>query len=203
MCRQSGKASPIDCAGVSPVRCRRTTSVSLSAARSRRAFLKSKEGSAFRSWLRSLLPGQEENGNPAIADTLSRPRAESNPQTPQHGALSSQAIRALRSGHRAEGACVTPLILHEGLLGIPDSILRMAWCWISPNSRCTPKLSGEEPRMLTAGPAGSSQMREPAGREHHGRREDIDQSGECRERGGGADALPPARALTRGHQAGP
>jgi len=27
--------------------------------------------------------------------------------------------------------------------------------------------------------------------------------GECREHDGGSDAMPPARALTRGHQAGP
>ena len=58
MCRQSGKASPIDYAGLAWCACRRTEARPLSAGRSRRAFLKSEGGSALRSWARSLCPGQ-------------------------------------------------------------------------------------------------------------------------------------------------
>jgi len=55
--------------------------------------------------------GPAEDGKPAIADALSRSEPNRKRQTSQHCGFSSQAVRALRSGHRAEGACVTPFNL--------------------------------------------------------------------------------------------
>jgi len=106
------------------------------------------------------LPRPDEKGNPAIADALSRPRAEPNPQTPQHGAFLSQTIRARRSGHRAEGACVTPFNLQSRLLGIPKGDLSRT----SPGGRVAPSIAAEEKRKCSRpGPRAPRRRGSPRG----------------------------------------
>jgi hypothetical protein len=144
----------IDSAGVSPVRVPAHGIAPLSAGRSHGAFpqIRGRISSSVVGEERLPRPGEKEN--PAIADSLSRPRAEPNPKTPQHGAFPSQTIRAVRSGHRAEGACVTPLILQSDLFWFLTGL----GCDLGQGGRVTRRSLNRRPRGLLA-------EREPAGSE--------------------------------------